>query len=69
MQSPVGSFNPLQRLFSRPADGPQVEATVKKVEALVDELRDLPVHKLKDEMKELQVCLHSWGNRILFTFV
>ncbi|KAK0185674.1 receptor-activated Ca2+-permeable cation channel, partial [Armillaria mellea] len=54
VQSPVGSFNPLQRLFSRPTDSPQVEATVKKVEALVDELRDLPVHKLKDEMKELQ---------------
>ncbi|KAK0487093.1 receptor-activated Ca2+-permeable cation channel [Armillaria novae-zelandiae] len=54
VQSPVGSFNPLQRLFSRPTDSPQVEATVKKVEGLVNELRDLPVHKLKDEMKELQ---------------
>ncbi|KAG7444146.1 receptor-activated Ca2+-permeable cation channel [Guyanagaster necrorhizus] len=54
VQSSLGSLNPLQQLFGRPSDSPQVEAAVKKVEALVDDLRNLPVHKLSDEMRELQ---------------
>lgn len=32
-----------------------MEAGMRRVEALVDEVRLLPVNKLKDEMKELQV--------------
>jgi hypothetical protein len=32
-----------------------VEASVRKIEALFDDVKELPMHKLKDEMKELQV--------------
>lgn len=32
-----------------------VEASVRRVEALVEDIRELPVQRLKDEMKELQV--------------
>ncbi|GLB40556.1 putative receptor-activated Ca2 -permeable cation channel [Lyophyllum shimeji] len=32
----------------------RAEATVKRVEAMMEDMRDLPVQKLKDEMKDLQ---------------
>jgi hypothetical protein len=32
---------------------------MKRIEALLEECRDLPIRKLKDEMKELQVGEHS----------
>jgi hypothetical protein len=32
-----------------------VDVSIKRVEALLDGMRDLPVQRLKDEMKELQV--------------
>lgn len=51
--------SPLAKLFTRTASDHQTvasaEASVRRVEALLDDIRDLPVHKLKDEMKELQV--------------
>jgi len=31
-----------------------METTLKKIESLVDEIRDLPIQRLKDEMNELQ---------------
>ncbi|KAJ8521110.1 hypothetical protein ONZ45_g2146 [Pleurotus djamor] len=50
--------SPLARLFAprlRDNAAPAVaDATVKKMESLVENIRDLPVNKLKDEMKELQ---------------
>jgi succinate dehydrogenase/fumarate reductase flavoprotein subunit len=33
------------------------ESNVRRIEALLEDVKDLPVHKLKDEMKELQVRL------------
>ena len=63
-----GVKSPLTRLFSfrqsTPATPEEVSAqvnsaavdgTLKKMESLLDEMRDLPVQRLKDEMKELQV--------------
>jgi hypothetical protein len=55
--------SPLARFFSGakiPTVGESsaissLDATVRKVEAMVDDMRDLPVQRLKDEMKELQV--------------
>lgn len=56
------NLSPLSKLF-----GPQraasserravasVDASVRRVESMLDDIRDLPVHRLKDEMKELQV--------------
>lgn len=64
--STVGGRSPLARLFTRSAGAePQVnastisnmEASVKKIEALVDDIREMPVQRLKEEMKELQVRL------------
>ncbi|TFK75140.1 receptor-activated Ca2+-permeable cation channel [Pluteus cervinus] len=54
-----GPKSPLAKLFTRmPSSDSQViahaEASVKRVEALFEDIRDLPVHKLKEEMKELQ---------------
>ena len=53
--------SPLTRLFTNKSSTevhlPQ--ASLKKVEALMDEVRDLPVQRLRDEMKELQVCDYS----------
>jgi hypothetical protein len=53
--------SPLSRLFrQRPAPeyhaaAVGAEASVRRVEALLDDIRDLPVNRLKDDMKELQV--------------
>lgn len=53
---PTTPRSPLGRMFSRGSATESVmDATARKVDALVDDLRDLSVHKLKDEMKELQV--------------
>ncbi|KAF9007612.1 receptor-activated Ca2+-permeable cation channel [Cyathus striatus] len=46
-------FNPRQRAESQPASA-AAEASVKKIEALLEDVRDLPMHTLKEEMKELQ---------------
>ncbi|KAL0954798.1 hypothetical protein HGRIS_003745 [Hohenbuehelia grisea] len=47
--------SPLAKLFgARPQVEPVAESSVRRVEALLEDVRDLPVHKLKDEMKELQ---------------
>ncbi|KAF9024917.1 hypothetical protein BDZ89DRAFT_1161975 [Hymenopellis radicata] len=50
--------SPLGRLFTRGssplASESQTEATARKVDALVEDLKDLSVHRLKDEMRELQ---------------
>ncbi|KAL4263192.1 Transient receptor potential calcium channel [Pleurotus pulmonarius] len=51
--------SPLARLFAPKihTDGStaaHVEATLKKMETVVEDMRGLPVQKLKDEMKELQ---------------
>lgn len=62
--------SPLARLFaggSLAAGGPSSpirldrvgEASMKKVESLLEDIKDLPVHRLKDEMKELQVRYRS----------
>lgn len=61
----LGTQSPLARLFMRRSPGlpdrdavaaaSHVEASVKKIDALFDDLRDLPVQGLKDEIKELQV--------------
>lgn len=63
--------SPLARLFAGPRivtsmsestvspTSPMVEETlagVRKLETVLEGIRDLPVHRLKDEMKELQVC-------------
>ncbi|KAJ4488076.1 hypothetical protein J3R30DRAFT_3280335 [Lentinula aciculospora] len=55
------SKSPLARLFVRtPSDNPvsaaasSVEASVKRVEALVDEMKGLPLQRVREEMKELQ---------------
>lgn len=63
----LGNRSPLARLFAGgglAAGGPSgsgrldraAEASMKKVESLLEDIKDLPVHRLKDEMKELQVC-------------
>ena len=53
--------SPLTRLFTNKSSTevhlPQ--ASLRKVEALMDEVRDLPVQRLRDEIKELQVCGYS----------
>ncbi|PFH52912.1 hypothetical protein AMATHDRAFT_138783 [Amanita thiersii Skay4041] len=48
--------SPLTRLFTNrtPLETQVPEANLKKIENLLDEVRDLPVQRLKDEMKELQ---------------
>ncbi|KAL7278976.1 hypothetical protein ACG7TL_006808 [Trametes sanguinea] len=54
----LGPRSPLGRLFGSKRDSAistaTMEAGMKRVEALMDEVRLLPVNKLKDEMKELQ---------------
>jgi hypothetical protein len=50
--------SPLARLFNQrsPVDGPAVgEASLRRIETLLDDVRSLPVQRLKEEMKELQV--------------
>ncbi|GBE88279.1 hypothetical protein BKA93DRAFT_827390 [Sparassis latifolia] len=56
-----GPRSPLSRLYLGARDTERVtspssvaEASIKKVEALLDDVRHLPVNRLKDEMKELQ---------------
>lgn len=58
----VGPRSPLSKLFlgRREPSGPQVErmsAATARVEALLEDVRVLPVNKLRDEMKELQVSV------------
>ncbi|KZT73077.1 hypothetical protein DAEQUDRAFT_684684 [Daedalea quercina L-15889] len=62
----TGPRSPLSRLYSTRANGSasQVErvssaaagmdASIRKLEAMIEDVRGLPVNKLKDEMKELQ---------------
>ncbi len=61
-------ISPLTKLFTnKPSTEVHLpEASIKKVEALMDEVRDLPVQRLKDEMKELQVYSHTINDEILF---
>ncbi|KAJ7494620.1 receptor-activated Ca2+-permeable cation channel [Mycena galericulata] len=52
-----GGRSPLAKFFAQvepPAPATHVEASVRRIETMLDELRDLPVHRLKDEMRELQ---------------
>ena len=55
----IGPRSPLGALFGarreRAVSMAGVEASVKRVEAVVDEVKRMPVNRLKDEMKELQV--------------
>lgn len=62
----VGPRSPLNRLFTsrigressasyEKMHSPNVEAGMKRIESLVEDIRQLPVNKLKEEMKELQV--------------
>lgn len=61
---PAGQPSPLSRLFGgargpragSESAGPQVEASVRRVEALLEDAKELPVQRLREEMKELQVC-------------
>ncbi|KAJ7716736.1 receptor-activated Ca2+-permeable cation channel [Mycena maculata] len=50
-----GGRSPLARFFAQvePPSTP-VEASVRRMETMLDDLRDMPVHRLKDEMRELQ---------------
>ncbi|TFK83312.1 hypothetical protein K466DRAFT_665921 [Polyporus arcularius HHB13444] len=54
----IGPRSPLGALFGarreRAVSMVGMEASVKRVEALVDEVKRMPVNRLKDEMKELQ---------------
>ena len=61
----LGPKSPLNRLFTSKRDfsasqerlhaGLSADQGLKKLESMVDEIRQLPVNKLKHEMKELQV--------------
>jgi hypothetical protein len=54
-----GGRSPLAKFFAHvepPAGTGPVESSLRRVETILDDLRDLPVHRLKDEMRELQVC-------------
>lgn len=65
-KSPLAKlYGPRQRslsLISTPVDEqPSMSqkgaaTTVKQMENVLEAMRDLPVQRLKDEMKELQVC-------------
>ncbi|PIL35412.1 transporter [Ganoderma sinense ZZ0214-1] len=54
----VGQRSPLEALFGsrreRVASVAGVEAGVKRMEAMVEEMKRMPVNRLKEEMKELQ---------------
>jgi hypothetical protein len=63
-QGSLGGRSPLTRLFaprlvqasqSEGAIVEHVDAAVKKIESLLHDIRELPVRRLRDEMKELQV--------------
>ncbi|EIN09997.1 hypothetical protein PUNSTDRAFT_67118 [Punctularia strigosozonata HHB-11173 SS5] len=53
-----GQPSPLSRLFGgrpmSPVAGAQLENTARRLEAMLEDVKDLPVNKLKEEMKELQ---------------
>ncbi|KAJ7650403.1 receptor-activated Ca2+-permeable cation channel [Roridomyces roridus] len=49
-----GGRSPLARFFSTEPSHAPVEASVQRMEMMLDSLRELPVHRLKDEMRELQ---------------
>ncbi|KAJ7637601.1 receptor-activated Ca2+-permeable cation channel [Mycena polygramma] len=52
-----GGRSPLAKFFAHvepPAPTGNVEASMRRIETALDDLRDLPVHRLKDEMRELQ---------------
>ncbi|KAJ7127115.1 receptor-activated Ca2+-permeable cation channel [Mycena epipterygia] len=55
-----GGRSPLAKFFAQidpppaPLTAHAVEASVRRVESILDDMRDLPVHRLKDEMRELQ---------------
>ncbi|CAK5268564.1 unnamed protein product [Mycena citricolor] len=53
----TGNRSPLARFFAHvdpPSPAAPVEASVRRMETIIDDLRDLPVSRLKDEMRELQ---------------
>ncbi|KAJ6494659.1 receptor-activated Ca2+-permeable cation channel [Mycena vitilis] len=53
----TGGRSPLAKFFAHVEPPPptgNVEASMRRIETVLDDLRDLPVHKLKDEMRELQ---------------
>ncbi|KAJ7931371.1 receptor-activated Ca2+-permeable cation channel [Mycena leptocephala] len=53
----VGGPQPVAKFFAHvdpPAGTGPVESSLRRVETILDDLRDLPVHRLKDEMRELQ---------------
>jgi hypothetical protein len=67
---PAGGKSPLSRIFARGPDpaatataaattaaAANMDANMKKMERLVEEIKDLPVQQLKVELKELQVGL------------
>jgi hypothetical protein len=55
--------SPLARLYATRVPVVEERATMsaegamRRMEVLLEDMRDLPVQKLKDEMKELQVCV------------
>ncbi|KAJ7574426.1 receptor-activated Ca2+-permeable cation channel [Mycena floridula] len=56
---PSTSRSPLAKLFTKSNNGTELpnssmEASVRKIENLMDDIKDLPVHRLNAEMKELQ---------------
>ena len=55
-----GGQSPLTRFFTSraPTETQITEATLKRIESLVDDMRNLPIQRLKDEMNELQVCIY-----------
>ncbi|KAF8837769.1 hypothetical protein BDN67DRAFT_1071196 [Paxillus ammoniavirescens] len=52
----LDTTTPLSRLFARPKSvvDNEPDGTLQRIQALLAECRELPVHRLKDEMKELQ---------------
>ncbi|KAL1697151.1 hypothetical protein GGG16DRAFT_84808 [Schizophyllum commune] len=59
---PSGPLSPLAKFFgygregkeADPASVANVQASMKRMEAALDDVKDLPVQKLRDEMKEVQ---------------
>lgn len=68
----AGQRSPLSKLYSTRGNGSAaqmervssaaagMDAGVRKLEAMIEDVRSLPVNKLKDEMKELQVRRQSF---------
>lgn len=68
----AGQRSPLSRLYNTRGNGSAaqmervssaaagMDAGVRKLEAMIEDVRSLPVNKLKDEMKELQVRRQSF---------